>query len=517
MRRPGPGRPWWRRAIVFLCAACAVWLVATRAAPGCRGRQGPTAPQPAQPRAGVAQSVSGDYLAYTVEARGAAALRVAEPDRRATREIARRLAIGSSPVWSADGSWVAYVAGSGPRMALYASPIGGGRPSKLNGSLRIGPVANASHWMQWSPAGEWLAFAVPRPAEPGDPRVDVYVTAPGADQIQEAAVAACVGASEPAGHTIAWSPDGQWLAACTRRVISLLRPADGRVQTVSLDGIGIVGFRWSPDARKLLLFAPDDDYRAAAYVYDLPADALRRVASGLGPGLASWSGDGSALVLVPDPARQPGALLSWQPGQRQARLLSETRRLGDYAWFPGAPRLVACALGGPEPGLLVIGLNGAPVRKLAAMGGLTWPVPSPDGARVAFCASEGPKQGLYVVGAAGGQPQLLLEQLPEAPPEWSPDGSALLVRARSETRHTIDALVLPIASGSAPGTRLNGSIDVARCLWSPSGRHVLLLSSEGAEGPGGVLAVATPGEARWIVDENVRYASWCPAARPPVE
>ncbi|HQK92054.1 MAG TPA: hypothetical protein PLD23_01040 [Armatimonadota bacterium] len=405
---------------------------------------------------------------------------------------------------------MAYIASSGTRMALYASPIGGGRRRKLSGSLPVGPVGNASYWMRWAPAGEWMAFAVPRPAEPGDPRVDVYVTAPGATEIQEAALAACLAASEPAGHTIAWSPDGQWLAACTRRAVSLLRPADGYLQTVSLGGIGIAGFFWSPDARKLLLFAPDEDYRAAAYVYDLPAGALRRVASGLGPGLGSWSGDSAALVLAPDPALHPGALLLWRPGHRQARLLSETLRLGEYAWFPGAPRLAACATGGAERGLIVIGSGGAPVRMLAAADGVTWPVPSPDGARVAFCTADGPNPGLYVVAAAGGPPRQLLEQLPDGPPAWSPDGSALLVRVRSETRHITDALVLPATNGSAPGTRLNGSVDVAHCLWSPSGRHVLLLSSEGAEDPGGVLAVATPGEARWIVDENVRFASWSP-------
>ncbi|WP_420437262.1 cell wall-binding repeat-containing protein [Candidatus Poriferisodalis sp.] len=125
---------------------------------------------------------------------------VAALDGSGRRALSAGDAWDSSPVWSPDGSRIAFIASDG--RVLSVSPDGSG----------LRPIAAGVHddgGLAWSPDGRQLAFA--RPAAPGgDSEADTSgpLVAVAVDGIAETVLASeATGASRPR-----WSPDGQRVA-----------------------------------------------------------------------------------------------------------------------------------------------------------------------------------------------------------------------------------------------------------------------------------------------------------------
>ena len=99
----------------------------------------------ASPRAPPAWSPTGRTIVYGVGI-GAVRLHVVSVDGRR----GRFLAVGSSPAWSHDGSWIAFTRSSG----IWVISSRGGRPRRI-------AAASASYSLPfpaWSPAGKQLAY-----------------------------------------------------------------------------------------------------------------------------------------------------------------------------------------------------------------------------------------------------------------------------------------------------------------------------------------------------------------------
>jgi len=100
-----------------------------------------------------------------------------------------------------------------------------------------------------------------------------------------------------------------------------------------------------------------------------------------------------------------------------------------------------------EGGIYVVSLLSRRERKVAARG--YWPRFSPDGTRIAFQGGDGK---LYVVPAFGGEPRTVATDVDYArDPIWTPDGRHLLVLTGDEARG-FDWRVLPAAGGRSAST-----------------------------------------------------------------
>lgn len=281
------------------------------------------------------------------------------------RQLTRGMA-DTSPRWSPDGTWLAFLrAQDGPRQ-VWLLPVDGGEPEQLT-TLALGAGEP-----QWSPDGTRLAFAA---------LVDVAA----ADDEDDAARAKRRNAPIVADR-LDFQADGAGLLRTTRGHLHVV-DLDTRQCRQVTDGDWHAGDPvWSPDGTRLAFAAgldADSDLalRVPAYTLDVSVPNAAPVAVGLDGGVAgpmTWTPDGAALLVV---------------GHR------------------GAP------VG--HAGLLRVALDGGPVADLAApldrnvmAGGPAYPGALPvvvDGGRtVLFCVRDRGCSHLYAVGVDGGEPRLIL-------------------------------------------------------------------------------------------------------------
>jgi Tol biopolymer transport system component/DNA-binding winged helix-turn-helix (wHTH) protein len=179
----------------------------------------------------------------------------------------------SHPTLSPDGSQVAFVwDGAEDNVDIYLKLVGPGEPHRLT----IDPGADFSP--AWSPDGRQIAFLRWLPGGDGD-RGGIYVI-PALGGAERRLGEIDLTNFRTAAGSLAWTPDGRWLAAAGRfdpgdpSEIWLLsvETAERRRLTVAEEGqIGDFGLAFSPDGRALavLRFAT----RSVGDVYLLPLGA----------------------------------------------------------------------------------------------------------------------------------------------------------------------------------------------------------------------------------------------------
>jgi dipeptidyl aminopeptidase/acylaminoacyl peptidase/CubicO group peptidase (beta-lactamase class C family) len=274
----------------------------------------------------------------------------------------RRLTSGqadSSPVWSPDGKWLAFLrAGEGGPPQLYVLPsgsAGGGEARRLT-DLPLGagkPV--------WSPDSKRIAFAatVDMSARDADPHTPVSI------------------------DRLGFKADGAGLIRSLRRHLFVVEAAgeDPRARQVTFGDRSSSTPVWSPDGAALAYSAsvgPDADLSPNLVVHTVPAGGGVPHAITNEQGLfqvTDWSPDAATLLLV------------GRPGMR-----------------PGHDRLYLVSASGGEPVELAPGYD----RNVMA-GAPGYPGTPPrfegEGDGVLFCARERGAVHLMRVSAASGEPE----------------------------------------------------------------------------------------------------------------
>jgi Tol biopolymer transport system component len=157
------------------------------------------------------------------------------------------------------------------------------------------------------------------------------------------------------------------------------------------------------------------------------------------------------------------------------------------------------ALSSEEGEILTVRADGTDLRRLTDAQEVTPPIWSPDGTRLAYRVRQGGTDSLVVMGAGGGERTILATQSQPLGDcdawniAWSPDGSSLIFPTAEICAFDLSIVA---ADGSSPAVRLLApGMNSLQATWSPDGRRLAYLASEGLGNGGLYVAEVTPSEA----------------------
>ena len=389
----------------------------------------------------------------------------------------------TDPAISPDGASLAYVR---ERNELVLEPIAGGAVTTL---------VQAESWIiwpQWSPDGGWLYFTMLRrnsetpglyrvPARGGTPtRLIEGIALPDLSPDGRTLVRAINGAlvfhdaatgaeqrrvrlplnpgvtrwfaDLDVPFSVAWSPDGRWLAWDDFAGAILVSAADGHGSTVVARGRG-GPIRWAPGGSALyyLSFEPRSGYQ----LIRLPFDPRRGTAAGAERILMSGIPVRRSQENVFDVARS-GHVLVYTNG-------ADNQHLWGFILEPGRDTAIARRLS----------------RDSRAY---DWPAVSYDGKTIAFMQHDLDVQlegNFFTVSTDGGDfTPLTTGRGEKGNPGWSPDGQHLALIFTDSTGSRViltDRTGRRLAVGTTPPT----AVTYFRISWSADGRTLLYPAEEG--------------------------------------
>ena len=319
------------------------------------------------------------------------------------------------PSWLNDGSGLLFAFVPTVAESVYVVDADGANAANLADGAR--PV--------WSPDGTKIAFTVTLAAGLGAYGYVYVMSADGTD-LRRMGKWAVSDALTPCrwGQPYAWTPDGHFVAYHTDAYFAddqqgvMLAPADGSSQPEVL--VQGKAMDWSPDGQRFVYSASElTKTFCQIYLSDFPATGEPRwLTEGEQP---VWSPDGQWIAFNTAETEPLGPVemrVINVDGSGERKVMDISGFAGSPAWSPDGTRLAATA----ADGLFVVDLATGEQRKLAEGQSYT-PAWSPDGTQIAFTVSENDSYSVYVVDADGsGQPRKLADG---SGASWSPDGKRI--------------------------------------------------------------------------------------------
>jgi Tol biopolymer transport system component/DNA-binding SARP family transcriptional activator len=383
------------------------------------------------------------------------------------------------PVWSPDGTRLAFQSAG----TIYVVDALGGTPRPL---VRAAWQGNWVAYPTWSPDGKQLAYAenwaiYVRPADGGPGRL---VT------------------KQPAAHTLAWSPDGRWIAFVSGNPVfaygevpwgnatSLgnmapsalwLAPAKGG-EPISITETSALNTSptWLPDSRGLL-FVSDRDGERDVYSIRLerdgrPSGPAERLTAGLGAHTISLSADGSELA---------------------------------YSVFTNTSNIWSVAI--PAHGTVTLA-DARPVTEGAqAIEGIAL---APDGGSLVYDSDRGGNQDIYRMLLTGGDPvRLTSSPDDEFVTSWSADGRELALHVYQSGNRVVRVM----SAEGGPGREVAKEPPNQRSAgFAPDGRRLVFTGEE--HGGRRLFVVERRADGRWgqtrrLTNEESWGGRWSPDGR----
>ena len=392
----------------------------------------------------------------------------------------------SGPTWSPDATRIAFTSDRDGITEIYLMNADGSNQTRLTG----GPWWNSSP--AWSPDGARIAFTSGR----AEPDGGIYVmNSDGGNQTK-------LTNSLGMGYQPAWSSDGSRIA------FTSYRDGDAGIYVMNADGSNPTRLTnnsqfngepaWSPDNRKIA-FTSYRDGNDEIYVMNADGSNQTRVTNN--PAWDSsprWSPEGDRIAFTTFECFRPEIYLMNADGSGLLNLTNDPANDYDPAWSPDGARIAFTSERRGKPEIFVMNADGSNQINLTNDRGRdrspTW---SPDGSRIAFIGEryfpgtdlrDAPQ--LYVMNADGShQIQLTNYQDGIVRPSWSPDGARIAFGTFLESPNydyiIPDEIFVTNADGSNQVDLTNNPGLDSEPAWSPDGARIAFTRqpSDNSSGP----------------------------------
>ena len=340
------------------------------------------------------------------------------------------------PRWSPDGSELLFHVGG----AVYVVPALGGTAR----AVVPRPSSGARGYATWSPDGTRIAY-VEGFLGPGDTSAVYLQSVDGGDAVELAHGLEL--------HTLAWSPDGRFLAAVSGNyqfayspnVLGNLGPSAlvvisiDRGETIQVTDRQSMHMSpaWMPDSRSLLLVSTRDGGRD---IYRLPigddgrsAGDIERLTAGVGVGLVGAAKDGSQIAYTV--FTNTGNIWSIAIPSRGATSVHEavpvtrgTQHIEGISVSPDGQWLAFDSDRSGNADIFKMAVDGSQMVQLTTNPHDDFiPSWSDDGEWIAFHSWRNGNRDVFVIPSDGGtETQVTFGPAHEYYADWSPDGSSIV-------------------------------------------------------------------------------------------
>ena len=449
-------------------------------------------------------SPDGSRLAFSGSVEGAAEILIMNVDGTGRRALAE----GRDQVWSPDGTSIAFTRTVEGVDGVFVIGFDGTGEGYLGEGT--GPV--------WSPDGERIAFT-----RAGGDGYDIFaMNADGSDPRR---------LTDAAGHDRrpVWSPDGERIAFDTERHGDLTEESpDTEIYVMNADGSGQQRVTegggknqrpvWSSSGR--IAFTTEE--WVYHYIYSMNPDGSdrRQLTYTTDDRDPVWSSDGWTIAFTSDREGNYLSLVTNVDGTGQKHVADTGP--GRPVWSPRGARIAFSCCTGYLGYISVVDAGSGFIRRLAETAGADWgldPVWSPDGTRLAFTRSVasdndvGFVDEIFLVDAGGTNvTQVTLTEggaYGSRRPVWSPDGTRFAFNRFRDldprpTVSNVDAeLMVVTADGSDQRQIADTHGDDYAPVWSPDGTRIAFIHSTqsrdlifvvNADGTDQRLLAASPGD-----------------------
>ncbi len=395
------------------------------------------------------------------------------------RQLTTGIGIERDPVFSPDGTLVAFTGEYDGNTDVYLVPAAGGVPKRL--TYHPGPDEVVS----WTPDGKRVVFRSPRHDKVGIGIGRFYAVGPQGGYPEELPVPEGVSASySPDGTRLAYVPTLQWQKAWKRyrggqtTPVWLVNLSDLKVERVPRENSNDSNPMWVGDK---VYFLSDRNGPVTLFVYDtkskkvnqaVPNDGLDFKAASAGPGAIVYEQFGSLNLfdLASAETRKLSITLNGDFPEVRLRYVKVGQRIADGEISPTGVRAVFEARGE----ILTVPVEKGDIRNLTRTTGVMErdPAWSPDGKWIAYFSDGSGEYALHIVDQAGKGPVRKIS-LAEQPsfyyrPVWSPDSRKIAYRDKHLTLWYVD--VEKAAPVKVDTTNYYSPPFVWDFTWSPDSR-----------------------------------------------
>jgi Tol biopolymer transport system component len=415
-------------------------------------------------------SPDGKQIAYWQGGTGIWKLTVASADLTGARTLdSSAVLFGAPPIWSPDGTKLAYMAGAD--LDIWVVSASGGLPRHLTTGKGI------EQPVQWQPRGDRLAYVATGKGG-----------TVGAGQIDVATGAARPIVAEKRFVVPFWSPDGSkiaYMVVAGSNTTLWVADSTGRnarqLTTEGFEQFNASGRSpWSPDGSRLVYESRRTGF-ADVWTVSVTTDSLRQLTRDVRNDYApQWSPDGKWVAFLSDRGRQTDIWIVPAAGGTPERVTDNDAAESDVQWVPGTNE-IGFSTTEVHSGLWTHGLADGAEQRLTADSIRTGEHDlSGDGKSIVFANIRGGGvRDLDVVAVSGGAPRTLVANgAANTSPQWSPDGSKVLYI--SDKTGTQDVWVVD-AAGGEPTDATPWPTDEYAAAWSKDGHSIYVVSSRDAK------------------------------------
>jgi Tol biopolymer transport system component/DNA-binding winged helix-turn-helix (wHTH) protein len=335
--------------------------------------------------------------------------------------------------WSPDGTQLVLLrSGSPERRGLYFVPSLGGGEKKLMSlehvAYRFGVPISGRRTVAWSPEGKFIALTT-REAE--NVPYSLYLLSLDSMQLQRMS-------SPPADHLgdiqPVYSPDGKWLAFVrvhdtVTTDIFVMPVTGGSPRRVTHDDAPIGGVAFTPDSRHIVFNSGREGLSNLYSVATRGGTPQLLLATGellVAPTVSRARTRIAFSHSRPDGNVWKYAISRGNGASEPVKIIASSRQQTNVSFSPDGSRI---AFNSDRTGfweVFVSDANGANVVQLTSMKNASSPSWSPDGGQIAFDNHRGKNGQIFTISSDGGVPQAITDgKTNDTFPTWSRDGSSI--------------------------------------------------------------------------------------------